>query len=395
MTRPTTLRDEAEAVLRAWDAYELSRGADPVVDFDCAPTDAEIVPASDRLTVYRSLQALRARASGALAVRLDADLAYLGAVLGEHRPLADYVRATQGCEAAGWPEEYVTDQGVQARAAVESLGVTWGATTADELEQVEEPIPAEAAGEAIREAAEQYEPAVRALTGAEAPYTLTIETAEVDAYWAFWLDGAGDQVRLRLNLPNARFTKASARQFALHEVLGHGLQSANISAHGTDAPWPRLLSVHAPYQVALEGLAQAMPLFVADDDPILVARVRLDHYVQLVRAELHQAINDGATPTECADHARSHVPWWSDKTIAAQLTDRGSSPSLRSYLWAYPAGIDWFAALVEADAKVIGEVFHAAYRAPLTPTELAALWPEGPPIGGPGHPVRLRQPSIP
>jgi hypothetical protein len=29
-------------------------------------------------------------------------------------------------------------------------------------------------------------------------------------------------------------------------------------------------------------------------------------------------------------------------------------------------------------------VLHAAYRAPLTPTDLAALWPAGPMIGGPG-----------
>ncbi|WP_157963551.1 hypothetical protein [Actinocorallia populi] len=389
------LRDEAETVLRAWDALERGRGGEPVIDFDCAPTDAQIVPAPDRLDVYRRLRELRGRASGAVAARLDGDLAYLGALLGEHRPLDEYVRATQGCAAAGWPEEYVVERGERARAALESLGVSWGAATADELERVEVPLPAEEAGEAIRRAAEHYEPAVRALTGATASYTLTIETVEVDAYWAFWLDGAGERIRLRLNLANARFTEAGVRRFALHEVLGHGLQSVGIGAHGAGAPWPRLLSVHVPYQVALEGPAQAMPLFVAADDPVLTARVRLDHYVQLVRAELHLAVGDGADPAACADHARSRVPWWSDRTIADQLSDRGADPSLRSYLWAYPAGLDWFAALAEADTKVIEKVFHALYRAPLTPAELAGLHPAGPPVGGPGRPVRLRAAAVP
>jgi hypothetical protein len=280
---------------------------------------------------------------------------------------------------------------------LESLGIGWDAHTATAMDEVEEPIDAEEAPEAIRQAAAEYEPAVRQATGTHAPYSLTIETADVDAYWAYWLDGAGDQVRLRLNSRNSRFTKVSARQFALHEVLGHGLQSASLAARAAsgDVPWVRLLSIHAPHQVMLEGLAQAMPLFVTPDDEILTARVRLDHYAQLVRAELHLAINRGASIDACARHARERVPWWSESAIANLLSDRGANVLLRSYLWAYPAGIDWFAALSQADARVIKEVLHATYRAPLTPADLATLWPDGPPIGGPGGAVRLRKPAVP
>ncbi|WP_146778809.1 hypothetical protein [Actinomadura craniellae] len=391
------VRDEAEQIIRAWNAYETRRTGSPVIDFDCHPTGDEAEPAADRLEVYRRLTELRAIADGPVAVRLDADIAYLGALLGERAPLAGYVRATQGCDTAGWPQEYVTHRADQARTALDGLGIGWDADTATALEQAEGPIDAEEAPEAIRQAAAEYEPAVRQATGSDAPYTLKIENADVDAYWAYWLDGAGDQVRLRLNTRNSRFTKVSARQFALHEVLGHGLQSASLSAQATaqDVPWVRLLSVHAPQQVMLEGLAQAMPLLITPDEEILTARVRLDHYTQLVRAELHLAINDGAPITECAQHARRRIPWWSDAAIADALTDRSTNPELRSYLWAYPAGIDWFAALAEADARVIREVLHAAYRAPLTPTDLADLWPAGPPIGGPGRPVRLRHTPIP
>ncbi|MBB5917650.1 hypothetical protein BJY24_006562 [Nocardia transvalensis] len=74
------------------------------------------------------------------------------------------------------------------------------------------------------------EPAVRAATGSTAPYDLSIETVDIDAHWSYWLDGAGQKPRLRINLRNARFTEAVARQFALHEVLGHALQFASISA---------------------------------------------------------------------------------------------------------------------------------------------------------------------
>ncbi|WP_149262972.1 hypothetical protein [Actinomadura sp. K4S16] len=384
------LRDEIETTLRTWHAYETGRGSVAVIDFDCAPTTTPTEPADSRLAVYQRLTDLRARTAEAgadrLTARLTADLAYLGALLGEHRPLNDYVQATQGCPAAGWQDGYITHRGEQARHALDTLGIAWGPDTARELNAVEGPIETDEAPDAIRQAAADYEPAVRQITGSQAPFNLTVETAEVDAYWAYWLDGAGDKVRLRLNLRRASFTKVAARQFALHEVLGHGLQSASWSARAAtkDVPWVRLMSVHAPQQVLLEGLAQALPLFIAPDDELLATRTKFDHYNQLVRAELHIALNQGAGIAELADHARFRMPWIRDAAIADLLTDRGANPQLRSYLWAYPAGIDWFANLAEADKPTRTRVLQAAYRDPLTPSELEALWPAGPTIGGQG-----------
>lgn len=382
------LRDEIETILRGWHVYEADRGSGEVIDFDCAPGSASIEPVTSRLAVYGRLADLRARAveagAGRLTTRLTADLAYLGALMGEHAPLDDYVRATQGCASAGWRDDYVTYRGDQARRAFDALGVGWGSETLRELRAVEGPIEAAEAPDAIRQAAADHETAVRQATGSQAPFHLTIETAEVDAYWAYWLDGSGADVRLRLNLRRANFTEVAARQFALHEVLGHGLQSASWTARAAaqEVPWVRLMSVHAPQQVLLEGLAQALPLFVASDDELLVARTKFDHYNQLVRAELHLALNQGAGITELAEHARSRMPWTTEAAIADLLTDRGANPQLRSYLWAYPAGIDWFANLADADKATRKAVLQAAYRDPLTPTDLAALWPAGPPIGG-------------
>lgn len=393
------LRDEIEHALRAWNAYEIARGAEPIIDFDCCPSDEDVVPATSRIAVYQRLRALRETAEddAVLAERLDADLAYLGSLLGERLPLDVYLAATQGCEGAGWPSERVDEAGEQARAHLMALGVGWHATTDKDLVAVEGPLPAQDVPEAIQQAAHEWEPRVRALTGSAADFQLSVETVDVDAYWSYWLDGAGQDVRLRLNLRHADFTAVRARQFALHEVLGHGLQYASLSARGRSevVPWVRLLAVTAPHQVLFEGLAQAMPLFAAPDDEALLTRVRLDHYLQLVRAELHVAINSGVSVAECVTHARARVPYWTDEAIGDQLADSSTDPRLRSYLWSYPAGLDWFAALADdADSNVKAEVLHAAYREPLTPTGLARLWPAGPTIGGDGGPVRLRQPAL-
>jgi hypothetical protein len=83
-----------------------------------------------------------------------------------------------------------------------------------------------------------------------------------------------------------------------------------------------------------------------------------------------------STPTTAAS---SRTPAASDA-----LSDRGADPQLRGYLWASPAGIDWFVHLADHNnADLNRRILQAAYRDPLTPTELATLWPEGPTIGGP------------
>ncbi|GAA4718829.1 hypothetical protein [Phytohabitans rumicis] len=384
------LRDEVEATLRSWDAYERERGTTPIIDYDCHPAADPAEPAASRLHVLTTLQRLyHARGDQAddpIGPRLRADIAYLRALLGERVPLAEYIGQTQGCGSAGWPQEYVARREADARASVERLGVAWGADTLDHLAEREGRLAPDEAPDAIRRAAVELEPIVRKMVDTDAPFNLSIEAANIDAYWAYWLDGSGTNARLRLNLRHAQFTQVQARVFALHEVLGHALKGASYAERCTaeDVPWVRVLSVHAPQQVLLEGLAQALPLFVIPDDEQVVARIRLAHFTQLVRAELHLAVNLGATIEDCADLARSRVPFWSNEDIADTLTDRSVSPQLRSYLWSYPAGIDWFVSLAEEGGPSTNEVLRAAYRKPLTPSDLAALWPSGPTIGGPG-----------
>ncbi|RSM77711.1 hypothetical protein DMH04_34605 [Kibdelosporangium aridum] len=367
------MRDEIEDVLDAWNAYEISVGAPPVIDYDCRPSKGEVGKVNGRVHAYQKLLRLREEAADDLATRIDCHLAYLGALLGERLPLREFVRRTQGVEVTGWSSEYVTWRGEQARKAMEDLGIEWGATTRRDLLDSEQNLTASEIPDALRAAAAKFEPLVRKATGTTASYNLSIETADIDAYWSYWLDGARQNARLRLNMRNARFTDVQARQFALHEILGHALQSASYSARcrAEDVPWVRVLSVHANHQVLLEGLAQALPLFVAPDDEALIAHLRLDYYLQLVSSELHIAINDDVSVSDCLEHAKQRVPFWPVETIGRMLSDRSTDVLLRSYQWAYPAGADWFVRLAETnDNQVISEILQAAYRSPMTPGDL-------------------------
>ncbi len=376
-------RDEIEAVLRSWDTHERERGAPAVIDFDCHPDGGGPPAALDRLTVLQRLLDLHRRADPDLADRIGSHVAYLRALMGERLPLDEYIQATLGCDSSGWSSDYVSSIGQAVRGRIEDLGVAWGPSTMQQLAAAEGPMDADAAPDAIRHAARELEPAVRQLVDTDASFELTIEPTVTQAYWAYWLDGSGQQVRLRLNLRNASFTKVTVRQFALHEILGHGLQSASYTAISAkeDVSWVRLMSVHASHQILFEGLAQTLPLFATPDDEAVITRVKLEHYTYLVRAELHLAINTGSSVEECAEHAKRRIPWWTDGVIGDVLADRSTDPLLRSYLWAYPAGQDWFTHLSATDPEVWRPILRAAYRAPLTTNDLRALWPDGPLIG--------------
>lgn len=352
-----TLRDELEAILRGWNAYEVARGATPVIDFDLRPDLTDAVPVESRLEAYhRCLQVLQRATDPAVSHvhdRAEADVTYLSALLGAHIPLADYLRQTQGCDATGWPPDYIASRRAQIQEALDGVGIGWGPKTWGELRELQGPVSAEEAAALIRKAAQEFEPAVRTATGATAPFSLTVETVDVDAYWAYWLDGSGNDIRVRLNTRQARFTRTRCREAALHEVLAHGLQSASIAEYSRthDVPWVRLFSVHAQEQTLLEGVAQTLSLFVTPGDEALTTNLRLGHYLQLVRAQLHLAVNRGDSLERLVAYAREHAPFWDDETISDLLTDRSVNPLLRSYLWSYAAGVDWFVNLAEAGRR--------------------------------------------
>uniref|UniRef100_UPI000594014B hypothetical protein n=1 Tax=Nocardia veterana TaxID=132249 RepID=UPI000594014B len=82
-----------------------------------------------------------------------------------------------------------------------------------------------------------------------------------------------------------------------------------------------------------------------------------------------------------AERARRSVPYWTDAQIADLLTDRGANTLLRSYMWSYSAGIDWFVRLADTPGAPKDQILRAVYQAPHTPVELMAYWPDGPVIG--------------
>jgi hypothetical protein len=379
-------RDRCEFAIRRLHALEVDNGSGPVIDYDCAPMrESPPPPYPSRLAAFDDLGELLTSAPDSPgAEQIVAHRTYLAALLGEQRSVGEYIQRTQGCEARGWSEDYIQHRRELARDALAVLEIGWDENSRTEMRgQDEQLAPADTAS-VIRDFAKEYEPRVRELANTQAEFNLTIETVNQNAYWSYWLDGSGHDARLRINVKNAAFVRTDAYRFALHEVLGHALQYASIATYAerVDVEWPRLLAVHSTHQVLCEGLAQLLPLALRPDDPRLVAAARLDHYLQLVRAKLHLLINSGASIGDCRECLQRYAPMIDPGDVEGELRDRSRDPQFRSYLWAYPAGIDWFINVFEQRATLLPEVLGAAYERPLNPSELRQFWPDGPAIGG-------------
>ncbi|MGH3806631.1 MAG: hypothetical protein ACRDRU_08360 [Pseudonocardiaceae bacterium] len=382
------LRDAVEEAVRRWDALERSRGEAPVIDFDCAPPADKPRPFDNRFVALDQLTRLRVEANAqhqpVLSVYLDAHIAYLCALMGQQLPFGEYISVTQGCAPRGWTRDYLEQCAGIVKDALGSLGISWDEHTWRNLRSVSESLPASEVGAAIADYADQHESSVRRLVDTDAEFNLTIEDVEVDAYWSYWLDGSSHDTRLRINKNKTSFSHVDAYRFALHEILGHALQYSSLTAQAetNTVEWPRILAVHCPHQILFEGLAQVLPWIASPDDEIVVARTRIDHFMNLIRGQIHILINSGVTAADCRDLAHHRVPWWTDDEIARELYDRSRNPQFRSYLWSYTAGMDWFIRLVEEGGATPAEVLREAYKRPLTPSELHELWPAGPIIGG-------------
>ncbi|MGH3720613.1 MAG: hypothetical protein ACRDRI_17560 [Pseudonocardiaceae bacterium] len=376
------LRDEVERTIDDWNWYEIERRGTGIITYDCSPDDYQASP-RDRLTTLERLESLAITAAqqgiSELATVIRSNITYLRATLGERLSLSEYIKATQGSEIGRWRPDYLDERRTIALERLDTIGIPWNKGTRTEVENFGGALSITDVPDALRQEADRLLPDARKATGTTADYELSIELVDIDAYWAYWIDGVRDQAHLRLNRKNSSFTPTRIKQFAVHEILGHALQFASFYATCTKGPtsWLRKFSVFGNHQLMFEGLAQALPLFITPDDHRLLAHVHLDHYLQLIRAELHVAINDGTGVQECAALARRLVPFWTNDNIADILADRSVDPLLRSYLWSYPAGVDWFVALAEdAPDSMQRTVLRACYEAPRTPAQLHALWPE-------------------
>ena len=369
MNDPYFTLDQA---VRGWDRHERAHGRQPVVAYDLDPP-ASAVCAAGRGETARALTELADTHPDAV----RGHLAYLSRLTGESiRPLDAYVAVTQQT-----PLQPVGDAHLQRRRDelanfAAAVGVTFGPELPAQLTATETPVGAADLEDVISLELDRWLSVVATYVRSDVTFDVAIERVDEDVYWSYWLDGAGRNARMRINMRHAQFTLTQARQFALHELCGHALQCASWSARRVEngtARFPATHCVHLGQQPAFEGIGQALGLLVARTDKLLAARTRLTLYSQLVYGRAHRQLAFGADRTTVERELRRWLPWWDPAAAGRFIADRRDDALLSSYLWSYPAGAAFFWQLADAHSQVARDVLTAAYDRPLTLTALAGV----------------------
>jgi hypothetical protein len=344
-------------LLLGWDALEKTLGADPVIDFNLLDLDGGDAYTS-RWEVLHALTALRKRAereANPLAYRrLGAHEAFLRNRMGERWAFEPYIAATQGFRFKPYDEVYLERRRADLADRLALFGIRFDAHAEKAVEAADVEIPEAELAAFYTDLMARRKPELEHLLGVKADFQLEVSFADVDQYWAAWVDGRGKNFRLRFNRHTVKqHWRARSTVLALHELLAHLVKASLLVdsiQKGDLPPWLGLTTVHGPEMFQDEGLAQTLPLFwpiPEATDPLVRLRCAMSHYHGLVWHNAHIRLH-GGTPVELVvDEVLRWQPWRDPHKVAHGLNSLGNHPLFRSYEFVYGASQDFLTCLAE------------------------------------------------
>jgi hypothetical protein len=305
-----------------------------------------------------------------IANKLSGHLAVLEAMLGQVSALGEFVGQTQRIAV-----QKISTSDIDAlRQRAETAA---NACNSNLRDMVFEPSPfgeeivtdRESVKALFDERFEIYRTQIEARIDLKLAFEVEVSFVEIDQYWRFWVDGVGDRFRLRFNRFRDGFTASQIDQFVLHELIAHCGQATgwrNEIIAGNLDPVHGLTAIHTWEQAHLEGLAQTIPLFLESDiGDALRARVLKDALRQALLNNAYIDTENGMPVDQALAACDAVLPVNKPLRFFKSLADQKRHPQLRSYMFAYPAGL--LALLSALDRNDFDQTafLRASYRQPL------------------------------
>lgn len=369
--------------VRALDTFARREFDIEIIDFDLldglSETSGHLAPQSPP----NLLEAGRRLAEGAInqpriAAKLAAHIAVLEAMLGRVTSLAQNVRQTQGMTVQSVSGSDIEQLRHRAESAANKCGSSLHAMVCERSPFGEDLISDR---ETIKTLFEQrfqvFRAQVEKIIDQQLSFEVDVSFVEIDQYWRFWVDGVGDRFRLRFNRFREGLSASQIDQFVLHELVAHCGQATGWRSEiiaGRLNPIHGLTAVHTWEQSHLEGLAQALPLFLDRDiSDELRARVLKDALRQALLNNAYIDTENGMLPDQALAACHTILPVDKPLRFFKSLADQKRHPQLRNYMFAYPGGVlALLASLAQTDFDRVG-FLRKSYRQPLTPSELITI----------------------
>lgn len=360
---------ELSRLLIAWNDFETEHHGDGVIDFNVAESGLtggpkfesrlEIIQQMERLSAHINSKSEKSKTYRKFLKKLNAHKAYLSANCGQKFAWADFVEKTQGVTRNFLSTDYLNARAEYIKKEIIGLGMSANANWFSEMTKIEQNIPETDVGGYFVESFEKNKSNLIGVLDQLPEFDVKIDFVKESAYWNYWVDGTGNQFRLRFNTERGlKYTQSMAEQFVLHELIVHCSQMANwhhLIASKKVANFFGLTTVHSPEQFGMEGVALLLPLMVPDfltptNAELIKLRVYMEHFKHTVFGNVHIMINEGSSIGECREYLNGFLPWWDQKDFENDLRNRSVNPLFSSYQYVYAAGSDYFLNKVEDTA---------------------------------------------
>lgn len=307
---------------------------------------------------------------------------------GQQFSLREYLGNTLQLYPAPFEDSYLHGRKDSLAEMLSDLGCDIGKDWYSELDRLEQTIDQSAVGDYFRSAYAELIKFPETVSGVFPRYDLEVAFVRENAYWNYWVSGSGQNFKLTFNTHrNLNYTPSAASQFVFHELVGHCAQMArwrDLIGRQRLPNYFGITTVHSPEQFAFEGFSVTAPLFFEDfisKNPIVKARVLIDHMRHMVFGNLHVKIHAGSTLEECRNYVRDFLPFWSEKDIIDDVRSRSTHPIFSAYQYSYATGFDFFVNLLERrpSKPTLDNFITEFYSDYLRPRDVVSLLETGTP----------------
>lgn len=379
------------ALYRGWHSLEQQLGGVDVVDFDLTPT-TEAMEFSSRSAVLRELERQRRGvvgddlASQFTRDRLNASIYYLNACLGEQIPFEEYVLQTIGVRPQKFSEVQLVDAYDRVDALLQEMGLKFAPEYKPQYQAQCLIQDKTTVKEKINQQLGKWLTRLGQYIAVPLIDRVTVEFAEVDAYWSNWVSGsvaAGFQLRVNFH-PRTSYLKGAPSLLAAHEYCGHLVQAQQWAigvADGSLDTGYGFTTVHSPEAFMMEGLADVLVYVLVDELELSFEErlsIQLTWHSRLVSNNIHYLINTGHSFREVFAYYRKYSPFMDDIQIESSIRDRSLQPLGRTYQYVYGIALDYFRRLFHGcDDDRKREWLMQLYRQPYTKAQMDQMFGMG------------------
>lgn len=371
---------------RGWDEFERAHGGPDIVDFDLSTFEGSASFNSRREVLYELSKLCdqfdeTADEEGVfLRARIRGSISYLRALMGQQIPFAEYLKDTLGLVPTPFSDGEVE---IARNAAIRHLAPFDLTLRVEDRERFQNELLLHDANEIRKGIVGDQKLWLHRLSSAGIPVSkqlsLSVQFAEVDAYWSNWISGSAQKgITLTINLhARKRYDKGRPLALCLHEICGHAVQMSiwrELIAEGKLNQACGLTTVHSPEVFVSEGLGQTVPELLIDDwtfPPEFHLSRALQYHTLVILHNAHLMLYEHMPVETILDYASAHLPLTDPDTLEYEIRDRGTNPLFRSYLLSYATGEQTIRKLVqEMSVTQKRDFFLGIYTRPLTPDQL-------------------------